>query len=142
MAQSVEIPGNKSAFHSKRQFTSISPSTSFKDNLINPEKMSLQWTLVAGFLYAEIALLVFLLIPYISDSFWNTVFRINFIRKLERQFIYYFYCLVSVLVLCFLDSIREMTKYSSREDIAKEVISVQFYTKDANETQFLTLYFK
>ena len=104
--------------------------------------MSLQWTLVAGFLYAEIALLVFLLIPYISDSFWNTVFRINFIRKLERQFIYYFYCLVSVLVLCFLDSIREMTKYSSREDIAKEVISVQFYTKDANETQFLTLYFK
>ena len=86
--------------------------------------MSLQWTLVAGFLYAELALLVLILLPFISDSFWNTILRISFIKKLERQFIYYFYCVVTILILCFLDSIREMTKYSSREDVAKEV-SVQ-----------------
>merc|ERR1719228_2285090 len=78
--------------------------------------MSLQWTLVAGFLYAELALLL----PYISDRFWSTILRFSFIRKLERHFIYYFYCLVGILVLCFLDSIREMHKYSSREGDAKE----------------------
>eukprot|EP00092_Neocalanus_flemingeri_P011624 GFUD01012525.1.p1 GENE.GFUD01012525.1~~GFUD01012525.1.p1 ORF type:complete len:247 (+),score=42.30 GFUD01012525.1:97-741(+) len=82
--------------------------------------MSLQWTLVAGFLYAELALLVLLLLPYISDRVWSSILRISFIRKLERQFVYYFYCLISILILCFLDSIREMTKYSSREDVAKE----------------------
>ena len=87
-------------------------------------KMCLQWTLVAGFLYAENALLVLILLPFISDKFWNTILRIRFIRKLEKQFIYYFYCVVSILILCFLDSIREMTKYSSREDVAKEVKTV------------------
>jgi len=75
---------------------------------------------VAGFLYAELALLILILIPHISNKFWNTILKINFLRKLERQFIYYFYCLVGILVLCFLDSMREMAKYSSREDFAKE----------------------
>ena len=65
-----------------------------------------------------------ILLPFISNKFWNAILRIRFIRKLEKQFIYYFYCVVSILILCFLDSIREMTKYSSREDVAKEVKTV------------------
>ena len=89
--------------------------------------MSLQWTLVAAFLYAELALVVLLLLPFISDRFWSMILRISFIRKLERQFIYYFYVVVSMLILCFLDSIREMQKYSSRENIAKEVKQQEIY---------------
>ena len=83
--------------------------------------MSLQWTLVAGFLYAEIALLVLILLPFISDRFWNTILRISFIKKLERQFSYYFYCVVTIL--------GKLLKYSSIEDIAKEAIVQKLRSK-------------
>jgi len=37
--------------------------------------MSLHWTLIAGFLYAEIALILVLLLPFISNRAWNKVFN-------------------------------------------------------------------
>merc|ERR1711934_737691 len=39
----------------------------------------------------------------------------GFLRGLESQLIYYFYVLVAILILFFLDAIREMQKYSSEE---------------------------
>ena len=36
-------------------------------------------------------------------------------RGVETQLLYYFYVLVAILILLFLDSIREMQKYSSDE---------------------------
>lgn len=44
-----------------------------------------------------------------------------FFRKLGRFIKYYFYVVVFVMVLAFLDSIREMQKYADRESVNKEV---------------------
>merc|ERR1712215_191762 len=49
------------------------------------------------------------------------VFKSWFLRGLESQLIYYFYVLVAILILFFLDAIREMQKYSSEEQQQKTV---------------------
>jgi len=77
--------------------------------------MSIHWTLVAGFLYAEIGVILLLLVPFISSKMWNKIFRSRLMRGVETQLLYYFYVLVAILILLFLDSIREMQKYSSDE---------------------------
>lgn len=74
--------------------------------------MSIHWTIIAGFLYAEIGTLFLLLLPFVSTRMWNKVFKSRFLKGLENQLIYYFYVLVAILILFFLDSIREMRKYS------------------------------
>jgi len=83
--------------------------------------MSLHWTLIAGFLYAEIGTILLLLVPFISTKMWNKVFKSRFLRGLETQLIYYFYVLVAILILFFLDAIREMQKYSAEEVQQKTV---------------------
>jgi len=77
--------------------------------------MSIHWTLIAGFLYAEIGVILLLLVPFISTRTWNTVFKSRFLKGLESQLIYYFYVLVAILILFFLDAIREMQKYNNEE---------------------------
>jgi len=52
---------------------------------------------------------------------WNKVFKSRFLRGLESQLIYYFYVLVAILILFFLDAIREMQKYSAEETQQKTV---------------------
>jgi len=81
--------------------------------------MSLHWTLIAGFLYAEIAVLLLLLLPFISNKMWHKLFKSRFLKGLESQLIYYFYVLVAILVLFFMDALREMNKYSD-SDASKE----------------------
>jgi len=81
--------------------------------------MSIHWTLIAGFLYAEIGVILLLLVPFISTRMWNKVFKSRFLKGLENQLIYYFYVLVAILILFFLDAIREMQKYSSEEAMIK-----------------------
>jgi len=83
--------------------------------------MSIHWTLIAGFLYAEIGVILLLLVPFISTRMWNKVFKSRFLRGLESQLIYYFYVLVAILILFFLDAIREMQKYSAEETQQKTV---------------------
>merc|ERR1711892_1517172 len=83
--------------------------------------MSIHWTLIAGFLYAEIGVILLLLVPFISTRMWHKVFKSRFLRGLESQLIYYFYVLVAILILFFLDSIREMQKYSSEEQHQQQV---------------------
>jgi len=73
--------------------------------------MSLHWTLIAGFLYAEIAVVLLLLLPFVSNRRWSQLFKSRFLRGIENQLIYYFYILFAILVLFFLDAIREMNKY-------------------------------
>uniref|UniRef100_A0A1W7RAW7 Endoplasmic reticulum transmembrane protein n=1 Tax=Hadrurus spadix TaxID=141984 RepID=A0A1W7RAW7_9SCOR len=74
--------------------------------------MSLQWTLIATFLYAEIAVLVLLLLPFIPPSTWQRFFKSRFFKALGSQANLYFTVFFVILVLFFLDSIREMHKYS------------------------------
>nr|QBH73429.1 bcr-associated protein [Eurycantha calcarata] len=77
--------------------------------------MSLQWTLIATFLYAEIAFVLLLVLPVASPQRWQKFFKSRFLHSLSNQASIYFFMLLAILVLFFLDAIREMKKYSSSE---------------------------
>ena len=77
--------------------------------------MSLQWTIIASFLYAEIAIVLLLTLPIASPSRWQKFFKSKFLAYISGQASIYFLILIGVLVLCLLDAIREMQKYSSIE---------------------------
>ncbi|XP_034832495.1 B-cell receptor-associated protein 31 [Maniola jurtina] len=77
--------------------------------------MSLQWTIIATFLYAEIAFVLLLALPIASPTRWNKFFKSKFLAYVSAQASIYFVVLIAVLVLCLLDAIREMQKYSNIE---------------------------
>jgi len=77
--------------------------------------MSLQWGIVAGFLYFEIVVLLTLLLPWISPQRWLKIFRSRILHSLGTQTQLYFYGLFGLLCLLFLDAVREMRKYSNEE---------------------------
>lgn len=80
--------------------------------------MSIQWTIIATFLYVEIGVVLLLVLPVASPKRWQGVFRSRFLHSLGRQASLYFYVLLFVLVLFLLDAIREMRKYSNSESHA------------------------
>lgn len=77
--------------------------------------MSLQWTIIATFLYVEIAVVLLLVLPVASPQRWQKILKSRFLLFLSNQASVYFLVLLAVLVLFFLDAIREMRKYSSPE---------------------------
>lgn len=77
--------------------------------------MSLVWTLIAGFLYAEIAFVLLLVLPIASPYKWNRFFKSKFLAVLAQQAHLYFFLIMGVLVLFLLDAIREMRKYSHHD---------------------------
>lgn len=77
--------------------------------------MSLQWTIIAGFLYSEIAVVLLMVLPVASPRRWNSLFKSKFLQGLQRQAGVYFLILLAVLVLFLLDAIREMRKYSNTD---------------------------
>ncbi|KAK9888608.1 hypothetical protein WA026_000840 [Henosepilachna vigintioctopunctata] len=77
--------------------------------------MSLQWTLIAGVLYVEIAIVLLLVLPIASPKRWNSLFKSKFLTGLKNQAGVYFLVLLAILVLFCLDAIREMRKYSHPE---------------------------
>ncbi|XP_026496085.2 B-cell receptor-associated protein 31 [Vanessa tameamea] len=77
--------------------------------------MSLQWTIIATFLYAEIAFVLLLTLPIASPARWNKFFKSKFLAYISGQASIYFVVLIGVLILCLLDAIREMQKYSNIE---------------------------
>lgn len=77
--------------------------------------MSVQWTLVATFLYGEIGLVILLLIPFISSKTWQKLFKSRFLKSIESQANLYFMVFIVILVLLFIDSIREMSKYAGEK---------------------------
>ncbi|KYN44962.1 B-cell receptor-associated protein 31 [Trachymyrmex septentrionalis] len=78
--------------------------------------MSLQWTLIAGFLYIEVAIVLLLVLPVASPTRWQKFFKSRFLQSLNNQASIYFVVLLGVLVLFLLDAIREMRKYSTSLD--------------------------
>ncbi|XP_077980992.1 B-cell receptor-associated protein 31-like [Glandiceps talaboti] len=74
--------------------------------------MSLQWTFVAGFLYAEIALVVILMIPFISPKMWQKVFKSRMVTVFSSYAFIYFNFFIFILFILFLDAVREVRKYS------------------------------
>lgn len=77
--------------------------------------MSLQWTLIAGFLYIEIIIVLLLVLPVASPRRWNAFFKSRFLQSMKHQAGMYFLILLAILVLFLLDAIREMRKYSNIE---------------------------
>lgn len=77
--------------------------------------MSLQWGLIAGFLYTEIATVLLLISPLLSPTQWQKFFRSRFLTILRERASVYFLFLMGILILFLLDAIREMRKYSTVE---------------------------
>lgn len=75
--------------------------------------MSLQWTLVATFLYAEVAFMVILLLPLIRPTTWQKIFRSRLVNALTSYAGLYFNIILFILVLLLADAIREMVKYKA-----------------------------
>jgi len=81
--------------------------------------MSIQWTVIASFLYVEIATVLVLLLPFISAHRWQRLFKSRFLKALENQSNLYFTVFIFILVLFFLDAIREVRKYTGEIEDTK-----------------------
>ncbi|KAM9113632.1 LOW QUALITY PROTEIN: B-cell receptor-associated protein 31 [Pangshura tecta] len=79
--------------------------------------MSLQWTAVATFLYAEVFAVLLLCVPFISAPRWQKIFRSRLVR-LVVTWNTFFVVLIVILVLLLLDAVREIQKY---DDVTEKV---------------------
>ncbi|XP_043981993.1 B-cell receptor-associated protein 29-like isoform X1 [Gambusia affinis] len=77
--------------------------------------MTLQWTAVAFFLYAEIVFNLILCIPFISAHRWHLVFNWRIWSWLSPYWNKFFFAMIMALVVLFCDAIREVQKYSGPE---------------------------
>ncbi|KAL9915623.1 B-cell receptor-associated protein 31-like [Glossina fuscipes] len=77
--------------------------------------MDLVWTLLTGFLYAEICVVLLLVLPVASPHKWNRFFKSTFLATITRRFYLYFFLIMGVLVLFLFEAIREMRIYSNWE---------------------------
>jgi len=74
--------------------------------------MSLHWTLVAGFLYVEIALCLLLCVTYVSNRRWSSIIKSNIFTSILKHGNMYFTIMIAILILFFLDALREVKKYT------------------------------
>ncbi|XP_061775204.1 B-cell receptor-associated protein 29 isoform X2 [Nerophis ophidion] len=74
--------------------------------------MTLQWTVVALFLYVEIGVLVILCLPFISAKKWQKVFNLRIWSPVARFSNRVFLTMIVILIVLFLDAVREVRKYS------------------------------
>ncbi|XP_068132386.1 B-cell receptor-associated protein 29 [Hyperolius riggenbachi] len=81
--------------------------------------MTFQWTAVASFLYGEIAVLLILCIPFVSPLRWRKIFRFQLWSRISPYWNKAFLSIIVVLVVLFLDAVREVRKYSSTQSIDK-----------------------
>lgn len=77
--------------------------------------MSFQWTFLATFLYCELIVVVILLLPFISPSLWQKFFHSRLSKAFSAGAKYYFNFIICIFALLFVDSIRELRKYSGIE---------------------------
>jgi B-cell receptor-associated protein 31 len=77
--------------------------------------MSFQWTFLATFLYCELVVVFILLLPFISPLVWQSFFKSRLAKAFTAGSKYYFNFIICIFGLLFLDSIRELRKYSGFE---------------------------
>ncbi|KAF4114912.1 hypothetical protein G5714_005135 [Onychostoma macrolepis] len=77
--------------------------------------MTLQWTAVASFLYAEIGVLVILCLPFISAQRWQSIFKWSIWNRLSQFWNKGFLTMIIILIVLFLDALREVRKYSNSD---------------------------
>lgn len=81
--------------------------------------MTFQWTAVALFLYGEIGVILILCIPFISPSRWKKIFRYQLWSKISPYWNKAFLSIIVILIVLFLDAVREVRKYSVNSAIDK-----------------------
>ncbi|CAJ1065588.1 B-cell receptor-associated protein 29 [Xyrichtys novacula] len=89
--------------------------------------MTLQWTAVALFLYAEIGVLVILCIPFISAKRWQKIFNLRIWAFMSGFWNKVFLTMIIVLIVLFLDAVREVRKYSGKEVAANAKLQPNMY---------------
>ncbi|KAF3692846.1 B-cell receptor-associated protein 29 [Channa argus] len=77
--------------------------------------MTLQWTAVALFLYVEIGILVILCLPFISARRWQIIFQLRIWSFMARFWNKVFLTMIIILIVLFLDAVREVRKYSVKD---------------------------
>ncbi|XP_061085429.1 B-cell receptor-associated protein 29-like isoform X2 [Conger conger] len=77
--------------------------------------MTLQWTAVAFFLYVEIGVLLIFCLPFISPKRWQSVFRLGIWNRLAGFWNKGFLTMIIILIVLFLDAVREVRKYSGAQ---------------------------
>jgi B-cell receptor-associated protein 31 len=77
--------------------------------------MSFQWTFLATFLYCELIIVAILLLPFIPPTLWQKFFKSRLAKAFHAGAKYYFNFIICIFGLLFLDSIRELRKYSVPE---------------------------
>ncbi|XP_068566165.1 B-cell receptor-associated protein 29 [Cebidichthys violaceus] len=77
--------------------------------------MTLQWTAVALFLYVEMGILVILCLPFISARRWQSIFQLRIWNCVARFWNKVFLTMIIILIVLFLDAVREVRKYSAKE---------------------------
>lgn len=85
--------------------------------------MTLQWTAVASFLYAEIGLILLFCLPFIPPQRWQKIFSFNVWGKIATFWNKAFLSIIVLLIVLFLDAVREVRKYSSTAVIEKSSTS-------------------
>ncbi|XP_018540000.1 B-cell receptor-associated protein 29 isoform X3 [Lates calcarifer] len=86
--------------------------------------MTLQWTAVALFLYGEIAVNLILCLPFISAKRWRLVFSWRIWNWLSPYWNKCFFTMIMVLIVLFLDAVREVQKYSGPEPMQDAKVAV------------------
>uniref|UniRef100_A0A7E4ZR75 Endoplasmic reticulum transmembrane protein n=1 Tax=Panagrellus redivivus TaxID=6233 RepID=A0A7E4ZR75_PANRE len=81
-------------------------------NTLKIGTMTLQWTVVAGILYAEIVVVLLLLLPWIRPGAWRRIFNSHLVVSIARFTSVAQYSTIVVLLLLFVDGVREVRKYS------------------------------
>ncbi|RVE64752.1 hypothetical protein OJAV_G00129030 [Oryzias javanicus] len=77
--------------------------------------MTLQWTAVALFLYAEIGVILILCLPFISARRWQRIFQFRIWSWMANFWNKVFLTMIIILIILFLDAVREVRKYSSKD---------------------------
>lgn len=85
--------------------------------------MSLQWAAVATFLYAEIGLILIFCLPFIPPQRWQKIFSFSVWGKIASFWNKAFLTVIVLLIVLFLDAVREVRKYSTIPAIEKSTAS-------------------
>ncbi|XP_054588885.1 B-cell receptor-associated protein 29 isoform X2 [Nothobranchius furzeri] len=89
--------------------------------------MTLQWTAVALFLYAEILINIFLCFPCISAQRWRLVFGWRIWSWLSPYWNKFFFAMIMALIVLFVDAVREVQKYSGPEPMQEATVNPNLY---------------
>ncbi|KAM9216729.1 B-cell receptor-associated protein 29 [Dugong dugon] len=84
--------------------------------------MTVQWVAVATFLYAEIGLILIFCLPFIPPQRWQKIFSFHVWGKIATFWNKAFLTIIVLLIVLFLDAVREIRKYSYAHAIEKSSV--------------------